>query len=1286
MIYILKDRIIRIEWTILKGTSHVREDFRRANVKVFLIGNTEKYYLEATAEDGILKFDIPQGLEEGTYGIEAIWVKNEGHLGMGNRSISRSKKERLFSITEFEEEATNLGDGEVVLKFTSSTATYGYDGLSSYELAVLRGEWTGTEGEWLKHQRYVSVLDGRGDSETDTMSQKSITDELEAHDEAIEANKKAIEENKKEFDDYTDETDDRLDDVEERLDYIPKESFLSSDPAAGFNTSDVIEEDCVADRAISDRFGRRIDEEYVTRESVKNYTQEVVDGSKLEIMPGSVVPESLSPAVKQMIEAGSGKPGSITNLPDEEDITVTDANTLQFKDKEYNPYNYSGMGRVYLRKHIVNGTNVLAQHMINKPNTIYIIQYDYCLADHTIEIPENCVLQFEGGSFRNGELLLNDTYIQNAYVSFKSSLIVSGVIKNEVIYTSWYEMPEEDCYQQFKRIVNLSNNSNSNIYFKKDRYVLKNDGTSATIKKSIDFNYSTLVLETNGMSEFDIYISNSKTEKVNYIYYSEIEKAIKENNKKADVFKNFKNSCLLIESNDIEIERTNGGINYRTEYIYIDINGYVYNDFYGEDINITEILKLDCSSISCVENLNIEIIDTYTEEASDYRLVGFKLFYNSNLILKNILLKDPNINNYKMIFFSGLIGYNIKLENCLLSNTKDNNDGTDSAYTIMMNQIVDLIFDNVKVSNLIGNSWGCTGCNFVTNWNIFNSNLNRVDVHHRLNNLTVQNSIIGNKGITITGYGKIYVNNTKFVDAVIISCRGDFGGYFDGDIVLKDIEIDSNRREQFIFYPTFTRYNFKVTDPLISKRIRHLGGKNITVDNIIFTKCSKDIYMFREYTSGSYEREKAIYPKILVKNVDISTFRESSTGNSILINYNYKDSEIYDKEYPRVITFDNCKFKPWRQYANYSMYNNGSTYDEYLSNAENTLKTYIYYNNCRGVSLVEFAVNLNVEITNSEITGSATNRNLDSKNRTTTGCYNIYNSVINPKDQDLSFSDSFKFPNSKTATYNFYNCVFECEKDVDINFIDRYYDTNNIHKNFQNTATANMFGCCFGKNFCDLKSLVPCYPVYCNNNYIENQYVIIYNNTEDGSKEYNIIEALRKRINRIYIHNPGKNGSIYLIFDIDEVKKYTGLTMEININSNEGNIYFVDKNKELLTSFGLINPLKGEIANKTISFNIPTSNIITFFGWNNLRTGSATIEKSMYNDGTIIYNTGSKKMNLIVDNKAIGLDGLSLKKFGASSTRPTENIEAGFQYYDNTLNKPIWWTGTQWVDATGVEV
>ena len=40
---------------------------------------------------------------------------------------------------------------------------------------------------------------------------------------------------------------------------------------------------------------------------------------------------------------------------------------------------------------------------------------------------------------------------------------------------------------------------------------------------------------------------------------------------------------------------------------------------------------------------------------------------------------------------------------------------------------------------------------------------------------------------------------------------------------------------------------------------------------------------------------------------------------------------------------------------------------------------------------------------------------------------------------------------------------------------------------------------------------------------------------------------------------------------------------------------------------------------------------------------------------------------------------------GALDSRPT-GIEAGFQYFDTTLNKPIWWNGSAWVDATGATV
>ena len=40
---------------------------------------------------------------------------------------------------------------------------------------------------------------------------------------------------------------------------------------------------------------------------------------------------------------------------------------------------------------------------------------------------------------------------------------------------------------------------------------------------------------------------------------------------------------------------------------------------------------------------------------------------------------------------------------------------------------------------------------------------------------------------------------------------------------------------------------------------------------------------------------------------------------------------------------------------------------------------------------------------------------------------------------------------------------------------------------------------------------------------------------------------------------------------------------------------------------------------------------------------------------------------------------------GNTESRPT-NINQGYCYYDTTLNKPIWWTGSKWIDATGTNV
>lgn len=95
--------------------------------------------------------------------------------------------------------------------------------------------------------------------------------------------------------------------------------------------------------------------------------------------------------------------GVVTNNPDNEDLTAVEKE-LKFADKSYAPAVFSGMGRRYLRKNILNAKNILVQSMMSSVNTRYIIQYDYDLNGGTLEIPEGCTLDFQGGSFENGKI------------------------------------------------------------------------------------------------------------------------------------------------------------------------------------------------------------------------------------------------------------------------------------------------------------------------------------------------------------------------------------------------------------------------------------------------------------------------------------------------------------------------------------------------------------------------------------------------------------------------------------------------------------------------------------------------------------------------------------------------------------------------------------------------------------------------------------------------------------------------------------------------------------------
>lgn len=143
----------------------------------------------------------------------------------------------------------------------------------------------------------------------------------------------------------------------------------------------------------------------------------------------------------------------VYNQADNEDLeeVIQDGKTvLHFKDKLYQPEEYSGYGRVWLRKNVKKSSlcdccddtekNILTQDMFFKQdnispntNTIYIVQYDYDLDGNTITIPSDSVLVFDGGSFSNGQVILDNTLV------VPPTLDLNDVFKNITIGGTYKE-------------------------------------------------------------------------------------------------------------------------------------------------------------------------------------------------------------------------------------------------------------------------------------------------------------------------------------------------------------------------------------------------------------------------------------------------------------------------------------------------------------------------------------------------------------------------------------------------------------------------------------------------------------------------------------------------------------------------------------------------------------------------------------------------------------------------------------------------------------------------------
>lgn len=313
--------------------------------------------------------------------------------------------------------------------------------------------------------------------------------------------------------------------------------------------------------------------------------------------------------------------GNVVNNPDYEDITLI-GNALKFADKIYQPSVYSGYGRVYLRKNIIEGVNVLSQDMLAQANTTYIVQYNYDARGKDIIIPSGCELRYEGGSISNGTIIGNGTTISaGQYHIFGDNVTISGEWCCAEIYDTWFPLSEAIGANNTRNLQNLCN--------------LTSDNTTGVIHLSGKTYYASIA--QNGDNESVMKV-NSNTE--------------------------VKFDCTIrLNTNDFTNYRLISITN--KENVYIHGSGRITGDVEGKTIGTGEWGH----GIAIIDSRNIKIEGITIEKCwGDGIYIGQSVtdatYYSEDVIVRNVVC-DYNRRQGMSI----ATAYNLLVDNCQFTNT-----------------------------------------------------------------------------------------------------------------------------------------------------------------------------------------------------------------------------------------------------------------------------------------------------------------------------------------------------------------------------------------------------------------------------------------------------------------------------------------------------------------------------------------------------------------------------------------------------------------------------------------
>lgn len=262
----------------------------------------------------------------------------------------------------------------------------------------------------------------------------------------------------------------------------------------------------------------------------------------------------------------------------------------------------------------------------------------------------------------------------------------------------------------------------------------------------------------------------------------------------------YKNSLVLMTDTNDRIG-SRGGARYggkatrpKEEFFYVEEHGRILGDIAWTFTDYTSLVAHPANSSYLIIDGGTFYMSGDAPSTSGYVNVGFSIRRSRTVIRNQWVGLEKGRADVSMSpksgFYSFTSVYDVLLENVRLIPWEKDREGTDrdvpeGTYGIGGNRVLNGTFRNVTAEGSPVH-WGVFGTNLFKNFRVEQCTLNRIDVHFHAWNLYIRDCKIGTNGITVTGGGDLFVDNTTCIASSFIAFRRDYGGKWDGDIRIRN--------------------------------------------------------------------------------------------------------------------------------------------------------------------------------------------------------------------------------------------------------------------------------------------------------------------------------------------------------------------------------------------------------------------------------------------------------------------------------------------------------------------